>query len=117
MSEVMVRFTDKAVEHINKSLIRFPNGGFRISIKKTGCSGYKYVPEVVAEPKANDVEVIAEGGLRVFIDPICVKVIQGTVVDLVTKSLGQKQLVFNNPNVSGECGCGESFNLPGEHHG
>lgn len=116
-SPAILQFTDKAIEHINKSLIRFPRGGFRLSIKKTGCSGYKYIPEVTAEPKANDLEFIAEQGLKVFIDAACVKVVAGTVVDLVSKGLGQKQLVFNNPNVSGECGCGESFHLPEDHHG
>lgn len=116
MSEAILRFTDKAIEHINKSLTRFPNGRFRLSIKKTGCSGYKYVPEVIAEPKADDVQMTAEQGLLVSLDPKCVQVVAGTVVDLVDKSLGQKQLVFNNPNVTGECGCGESFHLPEDHH-
>ena len=62
MSEAILHFTDEAVEHIKKSLTRFPNGGFRLSIKKTGCSGYKYVPEILADPKANDVEFSAEHG-------------------------------------------------------
>lgn len=117
MKELILHFSDAAVAHINKSLTRFPNGGFRLSIKKTGCSGYKYVPEVVPEGKPGDVEFITKQGLKVFIDAKCVAVITGTLVDLVAKSLGQKQLVFNNPNVTGECGCGESFHLPEDHHG
>ncbi len=111
MSEAILHFTDEAVEHIKKSLTRFPNGGFRLSIKKTGCSGYKYEPEIRAEPKVNDVEFITEQGLRIFVDPACVNVVKGTKVKLTAKGLGQKLLTFDNPNVIGECGCGESFHL------
>lgn len=112
MNENILHFTDKAVEHIKKSLARFPKGGFRLTVKKTGCSGYKYVPEVVPEPKAGDIQFKSSQDLIVYLDPMWVDVLKGTEVDLVSKSLGQKQLVFHNPNVAGECGCGESFNLP-----
>ncbi len=112
MSEIILQFTDKALEHIKKSLARFNNGGFRLSVKKTGCSGYKYIPEILAEPKANDFEFTTEQGLRVFVDSAWLKVVKGTRVDLKDKGFGQKQLVFDNPNVAGECGCGESFHLP-----
>jgi iron-sulfur cluster assembly protein len=117
MSEALLNFTDRAVEHIKKSLTRFPDGGFRLAIKKTGCSGYQYVPEISREPKVNDVEFITEQGLRIFVDPACVNVVKGTLVDLAVKGLGQKQLTFNNPNVTGECGCGESFHLQEDAHG
>lgn len=112
MSEIILQFTDKAVEHIKKSLSRFNGGGFRLSVKKTGCSGYKYIPELLAAPKSNDVEFTTEHGLRVFVDSAWINVVKGTQVDLKDKGFGQKQLVFNNPNVAGECGCGESFHLP-----
>lgn len=112
MSENILQFTDKAVEHIKKSLSRFPKGGFRLTVKKTGCSGYKYVPEVVPEPKEGDIQFKSSQDLIVFLDPAWLEVLKGVQVDLVSKSLGQKQLVFYNPNVTGECGCGESFNLP-----
>jgi iron-sulfur cluster assembly accessory protein len=114
MKENLICFTDKAIEHVHKSLNRFPEGGFRISIKKAGCSGYKYAPEVVAQPQPDDIVYEAEGGIRVFIDSRWIQVIEGVLVDLIDKGLGQKQLVFINPNVSRECGCRESFSLPGE---
>ncbi|MBS0352167.1 MAG: iron-sulfur cluster assembly accessory protein [Proteobacteria bacterium] len=114
MSENLIRFSEKAIEHIQKSLNRFPNGGLRISIKKAGCSGYKYAPEVVAQPQPDDIVYDAEGGIRVYIDARWQQVIAGVLVDLLDKGLGQKQLVFINPNVSQECGCGESFSLPSQ---
>lgn len=109
MNETILHFTDPAVEHIKKSLARFPEGGFRLSVKKTGCSGHKYFPELVAARKAGDIQVIISQGLVVFIDPTCVEMIRGTIVDYAAKGLGQKQLTFNNPNITGACGCGESF--------
>ncbi len=115
--EPILRFTTKAIEHINKSLIKFPDGGFRLSIKKTGCSGYQYLPEIMPAPRPGDVEFTAEQGLRVFVDSKFVKAIQGTVVDLVKKSLGQQQLVFSNPNTDGECGCGESVHFSEDPNG
>lgn len=117
MSEPILHFTEKAVEHIKKSLVRYPNGGFRLMTKKAGCTGNKYIPEIVRERKPGDVAWTTEQGLHVFVDAACVDAIRGTRVDLVSKSLGQKQLVFTNPNAAGECGCGESFYLEGETHG
>lgn len=119
MSESILQFTDSAVEHIKKTLVRFPEGGFRLSVKKTGCSGHKYLPAVVAGPEEGDIQLTTPQGLLVFVDPKCVDMVRGTLVDYVTKSLGQKQLTFNNPNTTGACGCGESFHWQqdGEAHG
>jgi iron-sulfur cluster assembly accessory protein len=117
MTENIISFTDKAIEHITKALTRYPQGGFRLSTKKAGCTGYKYIPEILAAPKPGDQEFTTQQGLRVFIDPLCRKALEGTVVDLVNKGLGQKQLTFTNPNAVSECGCGESFNLKEDAHG
>lgn len=115
MSDIL-NFTAAAVEHINKSLTRFPNGGFRLSVKKAGCTGNKYVPEIAPGPKSGDEVFVTEQGLRVFIDSASKTAIQGTQVDIVNKGLGQKQLVFKNPNAVSECGCGESFHLKEDAH-
>lgn len=117
MSESILNFTAAAVEHINKALTRYPQGGFRLSVKKAGCTGNKYIPEIAAEPKPGDEEFITEQGLRVFIDSSSLTAVKGTIVDIVNKGLGQKQLVFKNPNAVSECGCGESFHLKEDAHG
>lgn len=116
-NEPIISFTAKAIQHINKSLIKMPQGGFRLSIKKTGCSGYEYLPEIRAEPKSGDIEYITEEGLRVFVDSKFLRVLQGTVVDIEKKILGQQQLTFKNPHVDSACGCGKSVHFtegPGE---
>ncbi len=107
----MITLTESAIVHIQTMLKnRGESAAFRLSIKKTGCSGYMYVPEIVAEKKESDIEV-HESNLTIFIDKDAAPLIQGTVVDYVKKSLGVSQLEFRNPNAESLCGCGESFNL------
>lgn len=108
----MITLTEKALEHIKKMIARRDNGiGFRLSIKQTGCTGYMYVPEVIEAPVADDIKVLDQDGIVVYLDPACQKVVAGTEIDFVQKAMGMEQLVFNNPNVDSLCGCGESFNL------
>lgn len=108
----MITLTDAAIEHIASIISRNKNGvAFRLSVKEAGCSGYRYAPEVVEEGQENDIRMDTEQGVIVFIDPQWGRVLQGTVIDLVSETLGQKRLVFRNPNVTDECGCGESFSI------
>jgi len=108
----IIKLTDAAVSHIDNIIKQRGGGiGLRLSIKITGCSGYRYNPEVIDEIKPGDIQMVTPQGLHIFIDPDCVDIIKGTTLDFVKKELGQHQLLFNNPNVASECGCGESFNL------
>lgn len=108
----IVTLTNDAVNHIQNVMDQRGGGkGFRISVKASGCSGYMYQPEIVDVINPDDLQQMTSQGLSVFVDPTCVELIKGTVLDIVTKELGQKQLHFENPNVQSECGCGESFNL------
>lgn len=107
----MIKLTDSAISHIQTMLKnKGENAAFRLSIKKTGCSGYMYVPEIVTEKKESDIEV-RQSNLIIYIDNDAAPLIQGTVVDYVKKGLGVSQLEFQNPNAESLCGCGESFNL------
>ncbi len=108
----MITLTETAAEHIVQILKRHKNSlGFRLSIKKTGCSGYQYVPSVMTNDNQQDDRVETAQGLTVFIDRQWLSILSGTVIDLVLGDLGQKKLIYNNPNVENECGCGESFAL------
>ncbi len=105
----ILKFSSTALAHIQKMMARSPHAkGFRLSVKQAGCTGYKYVPEITESPLQGDVEITIQG-LNIFIDSAWLNIIKGTQVDLIEKGLGQQQLQFNNPNVQGECGCGESF--------
>lgn len=107
----MITLTEQAKQHINNILKnKGKNTAFHLSVKKTGCSGYMYIPSIVNEKKETDVE-IHESDLLIYIDHDAIELIKGTQIDYVKKSLGSSQLVFNNPNAEGICGCGESFQI------
>lgn len=113
MTETIITLTDAAVCHIKKMLEKSPkNRGFRLSIKKTGCSGYAYVPDLVEQPKANDIHFTRDG-LNVYVDSLCEEFIKNLIIDYVADHVGlkQKRLVFINPNEKNRCGCGESFTI------
>jgi iron-sulfur cluster assembly accessory protein len=107
--------TDAALLHIQNMINKNNRAkGFRLSIKKTGCSGFAYVPEIIEEEKKDDLHFVAQTGLNIFIDPTCLELIDQLVIDFVMDQgpgLKQKRLVFINPKESGRCGCGESFTI------
>lgn len=107
----MITLTDAAKAHIQMMLKSKPeNAVFRLSIKKTGCSGYQYVPEIVETKNETDI-VVSVADFTVCIDEKSAALMKGTQIDYVKKSLGVSQLEFKNPNAESLCGCGESFNL------
>ncbi len=84
--------------------------GIRVSIKPSGCSGYMYVLDVITKANDSDIKISPADDLDVYIDPDSLPVIRGTVIDLVQEGLN-RSIKFINPNVTGECGCGESFTV------
>lgn len=115
MGDTIISLTDAAIEHILKIMEQSNNSiGFRLSLKKTGCSGYAYVPDVIKQEqvKANDFHFIAQQNLHVYVDSEHEDFLKGTLIDYVADTnvgLKQKRLVFINPNEKNRCGCGESF--------
>ena len=109
-NEKVIALTEAAQAHIRKVMEQHANAiGFRLTLKTTGCSGYMYVPEVIAQAQADDIRVDIADDLVVFIAADNLQLLQGTIVDFIDKQLGLQQLVFHNPNAASECGCGESF--------
>ena len=103
-----IRLTDSARERVQSFLATRPAAvGLRFGVKKTGCSGYAYVIDLTDEVDADDLVVDADG-IRLVVDPQSVDFVRGTEIDYVKQGLGSA-FVFRNPNVTGECGCGESF--------
>lgn len=108
----LITLSNMAAGHIAAILKRYDNSaGFRLSVKTTGCSGYMYMPKIVNEEGEDDIRVDTTQGIAVFIDYEWLPILSGTVIDLVEEDLGQKKLIYKNPNVDDECGCGESFSL------
>src|SRR5438128_2532024 len=111
----LITLTDAAVSHIKSMMTQHPGSlGFRLSIKKTGCSGYAYVPDIIEEIHEKDIH-FSENNLEIYIDPACENFVKGVIVDYVsdtnTSGLKQKRLIFINPNEKNRCGCGESFTI------
>jgi iron-sulfur cluster assembly protein len=78
-------------------------------VKPTGCSGYAYVVNYADEVQSNDL-VFEDQGVKVIVDKESFGYIDGTQVDFVKQGLNEA-FRFRNPNVKGECGCGESFTV------
>jgi iron-sulfur cluster assembly protein len=83
--------------------------GIRVSIRKGGCAGMEYAVDLVSEPNAKD-DFIERDGAKVWIDPAAVLYLLGTQMDFETTKL-RSGFVFNNPNQTSACGCGESVEL------
>ena len=83
--------------------------GVRFGVRKTGCSGYAYMVEIAETIAAND-QVIEQDGVRLVIDTKSLPFVDGTEIDFARQGLNAA-FVFRNPNVTGECGCGESFTI------
>jgi len=106
----MVSLTHNAAERVRTFLEQRGHGlGLRVGIKKTGCNGYAYIIEYADSVDADD-EIFDEQGVKVIVDRKSLELIDGTEVDFVKQGLNEA-FKFRNPNVKGECGCGESFSV------
>ena len=83
--------------------------GVRVSVKSGGCAGMSYVMEYTKEINPSD-EIIDDKGVKVFVDSAAVMYLLGTEMDYKTEQFSSS-FVFNNPNESERCGCGESFKV------
>ena len=83
-----------------------PITGVRVGVKNGGCAGMSYTMEYAEGPQPHD-EVVEDRGVTVLIDPKAVLFLLGTEMDYKTDKLSA-QFVFNNPNQTSACGCGES---------
>ena len=107
----VMKLTDAAAARINEVMAK-ANGaieGVRVGVKNGGCAGMAYTMEY-AETVAPADEVVEDKGVRVLIDPKAVLFLIGTEMDYKTDKLSA-QFVFNNPNQTSACGCGESVKL------
>jgi Fe-S cluster assembly protein SufA/iron-sulfur cluster assembly protein len=108
-----VTVTDKALRYFQRNAGQHSAEGkslIRLSVGKSGCSGYAYELDFVDAAQSQDQIIELAADLQLALDPEAVSVLRGTEIDLVTEGLNQT-IKFNNPNVVAECGCGESFSV------
>ncbi|MEM9704618.1 MAG: iron-sulfur cluster assembly accessory protein [Pseudomonadota bacterium] len=83
--------------------------GGKIGVKYGGCAGMEYTMDYATEAAPLD-EVVEDNGVKILIDPKAILFLIGTQIDFVTEKLSQR-FVFNNPNQTDACGCGESVTI------
>lgn len=110
MMPQVVTMTSAARDRVRAIMDANPGAlGLRIGVKKGGCAGMEYTM-AVAEEKAPHDEVVEDDGAVLLIEPTAIMYLLGTEMDYQTDKLAS-QFVFNNPNQTSACGCGESVNL------
>lgn len=103
-----IQLTPAAAKKIKESISARGHGiGFRLGIREAGCTGFKYLIDYVDEKLSDDVAFETDG-VPVFVQAAALVYLDGTVVDYVTEG-ANSHFVYQNPNVTDACGCGESF--------
>jgi iron-sulfur cluster assembly protein len=114
MSGMNIQLTRAARERMLSFLAAKPDAaGVRFGVRKTGCSGYAYEVEIADRIGEND-QVVEQDGIRLVVDRKSLPFVDGTQIDFARQGLNAA-FVFRNPNVTGECGCGESFTVDTAH--
>ncbi len=109
---VTIHLTTKAAEEVLKFMeaekVTAEQGGLRVSVMPGGCSGFKYSLNVEEGPADDDLIYDAEG-IKLFVDGFSLPYLNGVKIDYVSSMQGSG-FTFENPNATGGCGCGTSFN-------
>ena len=107
----IIKLSDNAALRIKeiRSKAEQDSRGVSVSVKTGGCAGMSYVMEYTKEVNPSD-EVIEDKGVKVFVDSAAIMYLLGTEMDYKKEELSSS-FVFNNPNETERCGCGESFKI------
>ena len=107
----VVTLTEAAAERVREILAKAdkPYAGLRVGVKNGGCAGMSYTMEYAESAQPLD-EVVEDKGVKLLIDPKAVLFLLGTEMDFKVDKL-TAGFVFNNPNQTSACGCGESVAL------
>lgn len=111
-NEPRIQLSESAKKYVKGYLAKEADAkGLRFTVKKTGCSGYSYVSEMAIDLTDNDLPIVIDDELTVYMDAKALDLINGIIVDFEDQLLGQKKLTYTNPNETARCGCGESFSI------
>ena len=107
----IIKLSDNAALRIKEIMSKAEKHslGVRVSVKTGGCAGMSYVMEYTKDVYPSD-EVIEDKGVKVFVDSAAIMYLLGTEMDYKKEELSSS-FVFNNPNETERCGCGESFKI------
>lgn len=104
-----IQLTNTAAEVVHDLLVQknVPDYGLRIFVSGGGCSGMQYGMALDAAAGENDL-VFNTDGIKIFVDPISMMYLSGSVVDYEDSLMGGGFRI-ENPNAVSSCGCGQSF--------
>ena len=107
----IIKLSDNAANRIKEIMtgVESNSVGVRVAVKSGGCAGMSYIMEYAKKINPND-EVIEDKGVKVFVEAAAVMYLLGTEMDYKKEEFSSS-FVFNNPNESERCGCGESFKI------
>ncbi len=106
----LMTITDRAAARVRALMNQNENAiGLRVGVKTAGCSGFTYTMDF-AEEKSGTEDCVTANGVTLLIEPAATMFLLGTELDWHEDKL-ESRFVFNNPNVKGMCGCGESFTI------
>jgi iron-sulfur cluster assembly protein len=109
MMPAVLTMTESAASRIRELMARGEGVGLRVGVKNGGCAGMEYTMEWAKEQKPFD-EAVEQDGAKVLIDAKALMFLLGTQMDYQTGVL-KSGFVFNNPNQTSACGCGESVEI------
>ena len=111
MNKQIISLSNNAANRIKEIMSNAEKNsiGVRVGVKSGGCAGMSYVMEYAKKIDPSD-ELIEDKGVKVFIDPGAIMYLLGTEMDY-KKEQFSSSFVFNNPNETERCGCGESFKV------
>lgn len=104
-----VKLTAAAADRVREFMLREGGIGLRVDVRRTGCSGWAYDVDIAKGVDHSD-HVFEDRELKVVVPERALGMVAGTTVDFVHEGL-VREFRFRNPNVTGECGCGESFTV------
>ena len=107
----MLTLTETASSKVKEFLAEQgkPEAGLRVRVVGGGCSGFQY-QLALDETSSPDDKVFEHDGIKLFVDSKSILYLNGTEIDYVDGMMGSG-FRFNNPNSTGSCGCGESFQV------
>ena len=109
-----ITLTPAAISHVRSAIAKRGKGkGMRLAVKTSGCSGLAYVENFVEgdeDELAQDHTFAIDANLQLYVSTKHFPFLKGTQIDYVKQGL-KAGFKYNNPNVAGSCGCGESFSV------
>jgi iron-sulfur cluster assembly protein len=111
MNTPEITLTEAAADRVSAFLASQGGVGLRLGVRRTGCSGWAYEVGLADAVEADDT-VFEDRGIRIVVDADALPLVAGTRIDFAREGLN-RQFEFENPNVTDECGCGESFTVSG----